>query len=221
MRNSGSVYIFMALIGIAAMPFDLQVLAYINAHSACRPIFEIITDAGLSAWYLWPSALIFLAGIVAWKIKRFPERFSLLWRAGTLMFFAVGGAGIFVNILKPIFARARPKLWEDHITGFFHYGEVLSGQLSKYNSFPSGHAATALAAATVIAMLLPLKKKFSRIAVFVVAGVIAASRVMVGAHHVSDTIVGAVIGIWAAVITKNYLARAEWAAAISKPETLQ
>ena len=58
-------------------------------------------------------------------------------------------------------------------------------------SFPSGHAATAFACATLLAWLTPLPK----VPLFVLAALIAFSRVYVGVHYPLDAIGGAVLGL--------------------------
>lgn len=58
-------------------------------------------------------------------------------------------------------------------------------------SFPSGHAAAAFACATLLAWLTPLPK----VPLFVLAALIAFSRVYVGVHYPLDVIGGAVLGV--------------------------
>ena len=58
-------------------------------------------------------------------------------------------------------------------------------------SFPSGHAAAAFACATLLAWLTPLPK----VPLFVLAALIAFSRVYVGVHYPLDAIGGAVLGV--------------------------
>jgi undecaprenyl-diphosphatase len=67
------------------------------------------------------------------------------------------------------------------------------------SSFPSGHAASAFSAA----MLLrdsPLAPAF-----FVLAGLVAASRVYVKMHHASDVVVGAALGLAMGTIARHVL----------------
>lgn len=223
-KFSQSVWLTLAAIAIAiaVMPFDLPIMQFMQSHPSCKPVFEVITEAGRSHWYLVPSGIVILIGIYLWRSKAMTKRFATLMHPALLLFLSISTAGIFVNIIKPFVARARPRefLRED-IFGFFNWDQVLAGHLSDFNSFPSGHAATALSAAMAIILALPEKYRWLRIPILVMGCVIAVSRVMVSVHYTSDVIVGSLIGAWAAVLCNRYLLRAEWAAAISRPATLQ
>jgi undecaprenyl-diphosphatase len=74
-------------------------------------------------------------------------------------------------------------------------------------SFPSGHAATAFAGATLVASRVP---RFA-LPLFALAAGVAWSRVYVGVHYPLDVLVGAVLGtaVGAALV---YLERATWGA---------
>jgi membrane-associated phospholipid phosphatase len=86
-------------------------------------------------------------------------------------------------LAKEVFDRARPPLADPT----FH--AVVSTPGSP--SFPSGHASTAFAAATVIALLHP-RLRWPALGL---AAVVAASRVYLGVPFTSDVVVGALLGV--------------------------
>jgi undecaprenyl-diphosphatase len=73
-------------------------------------------------------------------------------------------------------------------------------------SFPSGHAATSFAGATMLSHFLPRL----RVALYLLAAAIAWSRVYVGVHYPADVLAGAALGTavgWAAITSLPRLAR--------------
>jgi undecaprenyl-diphosphatase len=70
-------------------------------------------------------------------------------------------------------------------------------------SFPSGHAATSFAAATILAFAMPRLAPL----VFLLAAAVAFSRVYVGVHYPLDIIAGAALGVFVA-LTLRWLFRA-------------
>jgi undecaprenyl-diphosphatase len=67
---------------------------------------------------------------------------------------------------------------------------------------PSGHATTAYAAAVAIGAVWPR----ARVPMWIFAGVIALSRVVITAHYVSDVIAAAFVGAFGAVLVRNWFA---------------
>lgn len=106
-----------------------------------------------------------------------------LWPAA-LVVVAVAAADLLATLLKLAVARDRPYV------AFPEREPLLRAMLDL--SFPSGHAATAFAGATVLAALLPRSRVLP---LLVLAAAVAWSRVYVGVHYVSDVVAGAVLGV--------------------------
>jgi undecaprenyl-diphosphatase len=71
-----------------------------------------------------------------------------------------------------------------------------------YASFPSGHATTAFAAAVAVGALWPRWRTL----IWTYAVVIALSRVVILAHHPSDVLAGAVVGVLGALLVREWFA---------------
>lgn len=118
----------------------------------------------------------------------------------------VGGvllAGLATQAVKHVACRARPRLVDGwgvgpggsqaapERRGFFHwpcFGEA------GYQGFPSGHAATAFAAAAALGAWVPGRRRAWLLAA---ASGVGASRIVLNAHFLSDVLGGAVMGWWA------------------------
>ncbi|MCO6187437.1 phosphatase PAP2 family protein [Rhizobium sp. L1K21] len=167
-----------------------------------RSIAEFMTGFGNSAWVLVPSALLF--GVSLWLIKR--EQVSALrekaeyWAvASAYMFLSVALSGILGNILKRLFGRGRPRVFDEF--GAFHF-QPLAGS-SAFESFPSGHSVTFGAMAMGFAVLFP---RF-RLPLLVIGFAFAMTRVFVGAHYLSDAIAGYSFGMWYAYMSAIFFAQ--------------
>ncbi len=96
-------------------------------------------------------------------------------------------------VLKPLLPRRRPAASE-----LPHYQTIANPPTS--SSFPSGHAASAAAFATAVAMESPR----SALALVPLAGAVAYSRIHVGVHWTSDVVVGAAVGAGVALATQRW-----------------
>ena len=148
-----------------------------------RPVLDVtewITMAGESRWYfmvLAPALLIF------WRIVK-----SKKWTIRMFFLLASISASGMINILlKWIAGRNRPVNLFDH--GLFGFDLLETGYA--LNSFPSGHTVTVFSLAAALSLLFP---RFGAWA-FLPAAIIAASRVMLTSHYLSDVIAGAVVGV--------------------------
>lgn len=172
-----SSFFLFAIFSLIWTDYPLALYFFSWDGSAFSHLFASLSELGRSHYYLFPSLLIYF-------IWRYQD--SRLSKAALVLFLSVALSGILVNILKIIFGRARPKLLEEQdIYGFFWFEWD-----SLHASFPSGHAATAMAVFTVLSLLFP-KYRYSFLLFF---GLIALSRVFIHAHFLSDVIIGGIIG---------------------------
>jgi undecaprenyl-diphosphatase len=165
-------------------------------------VFQAITVAGKSNWYLIPTGAALIVLVLGDWGSVGPSLRAAWCELASLIAFAfasVAAAAIAVNLVKQIIGRARPVLFErDGWLAFdpfnFDYANA---------SFPSGHATTA-GAVTMAAMLILPRFRWPILA----AGLlIALSRVVVGAHYPSDTIAGLALGAGIAYALARFLLR--------------
>jgi undecaprenyl-diphosphatase len=139
----------------------------------------------LSAWWV-KGVLIAAAGAVAdWRRRPRGVPWSALLATAALIV-----ASLAAGALKDVAGRVRPALAEPGVTALVG----LPGDAS----MPSGHAATAAAAAGVVALLHPRL----RLPLAALVAAIALSRVYLGVHYPSDVLAGAALGLaiaWAVV----------------------
>ncbi|NPA81688.1 MAG: phosphatase PAP2 family protein [Epsilonproteobacteria bacterium] len=169
------IFLYLNFALISYFFIDKTIALYFHREKFLNPFFEFITFFGRSELYLVTSLLIFLI-FKSQKAK--------------IVFLSVAFSGILTDILKVIVGRYRPDmLFEKGLYGFdwFHIKY-------EYISFPSGHAATAFSLFVALSSFFPRYK----IALFILASLIAFSRVELNAHYLSDIIVGSLIGVLSA-----------------------
>ena len=118
---------------------------------------------------------------------------AVLWRRPSLFLTVVvadAAADLLAELGKVIVHRHRPF-------------ETQLGPPSNAYSFPSGHTATSFACATVLAVFAPRW----RVAFFVLAALIALSRVYNGLHYPTDVLAGAVLGVLTALLLLGAIPR--------------
>lgn len=169
-----------------------------------RAPFFFITDYGLSDWVLIPSLVIFMISLIAATLLKRLARLVAVETTllSAFIFLGVGAPGLIANLLKRTIGRARPIEFE--AAGAFSFQSVFNDW--QFQSFPSGHATTAMALAFVIGFLWP-----RLFALFLVIGVMAGiSRVPVGVHYPTDVFGGLVVGMLGAYLVRNLFARRRW-----------
>lgn len=170
-----------------------------------KKFFRTITNIGRSNWMLIPTgAAIALALVLRKRHVGFRNYAGYGLIASTIgfVFVSVGGAGLIANLAKNIVGRARPKLFDQ--VGALDF--KLFAFDADYASLPSGHATNIFAFATVIGILWPR----GRVLLYTVAAWIAASRVLIGQHYVTDVVLGAILGTAFPYLVRDRFAARRW-----------
>ena len=184
----------MVLRGIDANPAILRLDQDVAAAVAARrsgwltAVMRVVTVLG-SAMVLWP--VLAIVGVRLWLDSR-------RWGPVALLVAATLGGSAIAAVVKVVVGRARPER---------ALGVLVEGGYS----FPSGHATAAMVAYVTLAFVLTRPAHLARyrpvawIAGIGVAVVIAASRVYLGVHWLSDVVGGALLGAaWVAVLVTAY-----------------
>jgi undecaprenyl-diphosphatase len=169
---------------------------------------RILTDFGKDTYVLWTLAgAMVLVALVAAGLRGTSR--ALLLGLGTrlqFMFLAVLVPVLVGDLVKLTLGRGRPFVG-GHANPFNFM--PFSGS-EAYYSLPSGHAVTAFALAFAVGALWPR----ARIAMFVYALIIALTRLVLLAHHPSDVVAGALVGIVGAMAVRYWFAARRLAFAI-------
>lgn len=179
-----------AAVGLAALILDQPVGSYGRRWSPeLVRVADVLTDVGLSGWYLIPAALMGIAvNLTDWA--RFTGRRLLAlynWTCLSLLFLiGVGIPGLTITFLKHFIGRARPNHFAEEGAFFL---QPLVGSAS-FASMPSGHSCTMGSVATIIVLLFPS----TRYVVIPAAIAIASTRVVLFSHYPSDVLAGLAIG---------------------------
>lgn len=162
--------------GIIAIPFDDNIRRHIpriREGESCDKTTQRMSDIATGK-FLFPM----VGGMYI-----FGNRENR--KAAGMVLMAVGTAGLAVRGFKYSMGRGRPDL-EDGAGEFDGPSKEI-----KHDSFPSGHTATAFAAATVLAK----RDRPSSLIYYAAASAVAYSRLRKNAHYPSDVLVGAGIGM--------------------------
>jgi membrane-associated phospholipid phosphatase len=161
---------------------------------------RILTDFGKAAYVLWLLAGALLAFAILAPRSRGTSR-SLLLGFGTrlqFIFLAVLVPVLSGEIIKWIVGRGRPFAGgEANPFNFVYFAGT-----EAYASFPSGHAITSFALAFAVTAVWPQ----ARAAMAVYAVLIAVSRLVLLAHHPSDVVAGALVGVIGAMFVRYWFA---------------
>ena len=193
----------LAAIGVKLHELDMPVARFVRSFDigALNLVGDLLAIPGKGVVV---TGAFILIGFLGWWRQRHqlaPMTFSMAglghwasdwWRQRNRLT-DIGAHGLLAQVsiaaatqlLKHFIGRPRPR--------FTHGDELVLGPSldSGLDSFPSGHAANAFGAATVLAWFFPSV----RTPLYLVAGLVAVSRVLRGSHFPTDVWAGAVLGV--------------------------
>src|SRR4051794_11357652 len=168
--------------------FDTVVLLWIHGHSPdwLGGPMRVVTALG----YYWVVIPLFLTAVLGFYLKG--RKIS-----AALLAIATVGSVVLTTVLKDVFQRTRPKLFD-------------SGYTASFYSFPSGHATVAVGFYGTLTLLVAWRLRgFWRWAV-ATAGVILVlligfSRLYLGVHYPTDVLAGFLAApLWVSVVGIAY-----------------
>jgi membrane-associated phospholipid phosphatase len=161
---------------------------------------RILTDFGKDEYALSVLGGLLIAVAIVAPALRGIQR-ALLLGLGTrlqFIFLAVAVSNLVTEVLKFCIGRGRPFVGGE--ANAFHFSHFAGNPA--YYSFPSGHATTAFALALAVSAVWPQ----ARVAMAIYALIIAMSRLVLLAHHPSDVVAGAMVGIVGTVFVRYWFA---------------
>jgi membrane-associated phospholipid phosphatase len=194
---AGAACLFLALY------VDREVAIWVNALPlSVKRWFDRLGEFGNSVYYLVPGPVVYLLLRRAVARAKLPEQAAMLrrWQQRILYLVAtVLASGLVADVIKILCGRPRPKVFfgkQLYSFSFFQFS-------AKMWSFPSGHSTTIFAVATAGFLLMPRR----RLLWFAPAALVAACRVLAGAHFTSDVVAGAFIGTVTSILVRDYFQR--------------
>ncbi len=155
---------------------DKKIFIFIQEYIHTR-FFDFLMPIITNFDYWKIPIVLFLSSLAIWGGKKGRVVVAL-----TLIVFVFSDQ-LSVNVLKPIFSRARPYV-------VFPYLSPLVESVPKY-SFPSTHASNIFAVTTLLSYYY---RKFLPLNLFI-AFLVSFSRIYVGVHYPSDVVAGAILGV--------------------------
>ncbi len=190
------VSIYLLIAALLSLLFDYSIASFFDSlNYQTKSLFDTLTHFGDSLYFFIPTILIW---IVIKIIKNKNEILNTIGEISLFIFLNILLSGIVTQILKHIIGRPRPILFN----GFEQKSLSIINFDSKWHSFPSGHTATIFAFIFCMVLLFPKIKNI----LITVAVIIASTRVIVGAHFISDIFGGALVAYLSSIFISKKLA---------------
>jgi membrane-associated phospholipid phosphatase len=207
--------VFAVVITVLMVGFDAReiVLMPPRGTASLWPV-HILTDFGKDSYVLWAlGATLLVVGLVAPALQGVPQaRLLALGLRLQFLFFAVLVPLLPGELFKWIVGRGRPFVGgEANPFNFVYFAGT-----EAYASFPSAHAITASALAFAISAVWPRMRGVMIAYVLL----ICFTRLVLLAHHPSDVVAGALIGIVGAMCVRYWFAARGLGFAIGRDGTI-
>jgi lipid A 4'-phosphatase len=189
-----SLFIILLIFVLFTNKFDLWInnlftqLNYGIGSIYLKEFFVGITDLGNSLWYFLFFALLFFSSYLIKTLNILgKKKYFYLKKFSVFSFSYLLLVGVITQIIKHLVGRPRPNHSQLDVSFEFNFFSTESS----FHSFPSGHTSTIIAVIIIMALTIPNLRYFFYLFGFL----IASSRVVVGAHFLTDVIGGAIIAI--------------------------
>ena len=161
---------------------------YSDRAEYLRGFFVGITELGDSLWYFLIFFIIFIVSYLAKITKLISlKNYSYLKKISIFSFLYLFLVGLITQVIKHLIGRARPN-HTNFSEGFDFYFLTTDSTL---HSFPSGHSSTIIGVVLIASLVLPKL----RIVFYLFGFIVAFSRVVVGAHFITDVFAGTLLAI--------------------------
>lgn len=165
------------------------------------PLFNWIGQMGRAEGWVAIALLLYVWG--NWRRRRLregpgAEAARRLVRHVNLFFLTLALSAPIIHLLKNGVARFRPGLWYNE--GQYGFGWPFVEGFPA-DAWPSGHTQTAFAVAVAVAIALPRWRYLA----YGLAGLVGLSRLVNGAHYLSDVMAGGFIAIAVALALRPIL----------------
>lgn len=196
--------------GLIEFIVGLIFLSLLSFMMVLIPINYAFEETGIPS--LWYGVIVVLGlivfGLSIYLTTKKKQAFKGMSKAGIVLLLLVISEILAVNVIKMIWARPRMRSIDD-VSEFKHWYEINGWTTdNELKSFPSGHTANAMVSLGYLVFVPFIKKlKAKHIIIFAIiwTSLVALSRVVLGAHFLSDVIVGSYITIWIYALLNKYL----------------
>jgi lipid A 4'-phosphatase len=203
-RAIAGVVAFAAVLFLSVVFIDRPLAWYFAGRGpVLDTVFKAITELGLSTGYLIGLALLYFALRLLAGLRLSLDQLGQKLRAWSYLplfvFVSLVTSGLLADLIKILVGRSRPKLLFSE-GDYFFAGPAFRADLW---SFPSGHTANAVSLAFALSLIWPRY----RLAFGIFAALVAASRVILTQHYLSDVVASAALAIGVTLLTRRRFLR--------------